>query len=175
VQSSRPSGSVPYLVVLTWSLTGLCGILVAAIVRLTPKASEALQSDLDATHWVFAVLWTLFMLYTEAWRGFHKKFAPRAVSRGLHLAKNGTLLQALLGPLFCMALFHSTRRRVIASWVLTFFIVLMVLSIRLLEQPWRGLVDLGVVLGLAGGVLAVAVDLLRIHRGGAPVDPELPA
>lgn len=174
MQSSRSVGSLPYLVILTWSLTGLCGILVTAVVRLTPKATEALQSDLGAVHWVFAVFWTLFMLYTEAWKGFHKKFAPRAVSRALHLAKSGTILQSLLGPLFCMALFHSTRRRVIASWVLTFFIVVMVLSIRLLEQPWRGLVDLGVVLGLAGGVLAVAADLFRIHRGGAPVNPELP-
>lgn len=159
---------------LTWGVGGVVAILVSAIYRLTPRATTALQMELEPTHWVFAVAWTLFMLYTEAWRGFHLKFSPRVISRACHLASHPHPLRVLLAPLFCMSFFHSPPRRILASWILTFGIVGVVLVVKLLEQPWRGLVDLGVVLGLAGGVLTLILESLRVARGGQPVDPELP-
>ncbi len=160
--------------VLTWALGGVTAILAFAILRLSPRVAEAFALDLGGEHYAFAAVFTLFMLYTEAWRGFHKKFSPRAVSRGLYLAAEGRLLHRVLAPIFAMSFFHATKRRVIASWILTAVIVGFVLAMRLLEQPWRGLVDLGVVVGLGAGILTLYAEAWRIARGGSPVDPELP-
>ena len=170
---ARPVGIVRALV-FTWSLGGILLLLGYAIVRLSPRVAEAFALDLGPKHWIFAFGWTLFMLYTEAWRGFYKKFSPRAIARSHWVCQEGTPLQQVLAPVFAMAYFHSSRRRVIATWILTIFIVLMVIGIRFLDQPWRGLLDLGVVFGLGAGALTLAFETIRVHRGGDPVDPELP-
>ncbi len=170
---ARPLGVVGSLV-LTWALGGVTAILAFAILRLSPRVAEAFALDLGRRHYAFAVVFTLFMLYTEAWRGFHKKFSPRTVSRALHLASKGRLLHRVLAPVFAMGYFHASKRRIIATWILTFVIVGFVLAFRLLEQPWRGLADLGVVFGLGAGVLTLYIEAWRVARGGSPVDPELP-
>lgn len=169
----RPLGVFGYLVI-TWALGGITAILAFAILRLWPKVAKAFALDLGGEHYAFAIVFTLFMLYSEAWRGFHKKFSPRAVSRALYLAHEGSLLHRVLAPTFAMSYFHSSKRRIIATWILTSFIVSFVLAMRLIEQPWRGLVDLGVVVGLGAGILTLYVEAWRIARGGSPVDPELP-
>jgi hypothetical protein len=148
--------------------------LAFAILRLSPRVAEAFALELSTSHYVFAVGFTLFMLYSEAWRGFHKKFSPRAISRALHVSRQGRPLHRLLAPIFAMGYFHATKRRLIATWILTSVIVGFVLGLRLVEQPWRGLVDLGVVVGLGAGILTLYVEAWRIARGGEPVDPELP-
>ena len=169
----RPLGVIGSLI-MTWALGGVTAILAFAILRLSPRVAEAFALDLERGHYVFAVVFTLFMLYTEAWRGFHKKFSPRVVARALHLAQEGGLLHRVLAPLFVMSYFHATKRRIIATWILTAVIVGFVLAMRLLEQPWRGLADLGVVVGLGAGTLTIYVHAWRVARGGSPVDPELP-
>lgn len=161
-------------VIMTWALGGVTAILAFAILRLSPRVAEAFALDLGRGHYVFAVVFTLFMLYSEAWRGFHKKFSPRVLSRALHLAHNGSTPHRVLAPLFVMSYFHSTKRRVIATWTLSAMIVGFVLLMRLLEQPWRGLADLGVVIGLGAGTLTLYTEAWRVARGGSQVDPELP-
>jgi len=169
----RPLGAYGSLI-LSWALGGVTTILAFAILRLSPRVAEAFALELSTSHYVFAVGFTLFMLYTEAWRGFHKKFSPRAVSRALHLSRHGRPMHCLLAPIFGMGYFHATKRRIIATWILTGFIVGFVLCLRLVDQPWRGLVDLGVVVGLSAGILTLYIEAWRIARGGEPVDPELP-
>jgi hypothetical protein len=136
--------------------------------------AEAFALELSGSHYIFAVGFTIFMLYSEAWRGFHKKFSPRAVSRALYVSRHGRPLHRLLAPFFAMGYFHATKRRMIATWILSCVIVGFILGLRLVDQPWRGLVDLGVVVGLAVGILTLYVEGWRIARGGEAVDPELP-
>ena len=161
-------------IVLFWAVGGVVAVLSFPVARLSQKVVIALDMDLGTAHWVFAVFWVIFMLYTEAWRGFHKQFTPRTMSRALWVSQHGTPLQKLLAPLLSMGYFHATRRRLLGTWILTVCIVGFVLVIHLLPQPWRGLVDLGVVLGLSAGVLTMLVEAARISRGGEPVDPEVP-
>jgi len=168
------SQSLGRILILAWALGGVTAILAFAIFRLSSKVAGAFAQDLSAGHWVFAVLFTLFMLYSEAWRGFHKKFSPRTVARAVHVSGSGSPLHQLLAPLFCMGYFHATKRRMIATWILTATIIGLVMTVRLLDQPWRGLVDLGVVVGLGAGILTLYVEAWRIDRGGDLVDPELP-
>ena len=138
-----------------WGLVGVALLLGGAVYRLTPWAVEAFTYSLTLAQWVLLVGFTLFMLIGEGYRGFQKNFSPRVAARARHLAGHPTPVRVLLAPLFLMGFFGATRRRKIMTWSLTTGIVLLVLGVRLLEQPWRGIIDLGVVLGLAWGVVAL--------------------
>ena len=136
-------------------MAGVGLLLGAAVYRLTPWAIEAFSYSLTLSQWLLLVGFTLFMLIGEGYRGFQKNFSPRVAVRARHLAAHPTPLRVLLAPLFLMGFFGATRRRKITTWSLTTGIVLLVLGVRLLEQPWRGIIDLGVVLGLAWGLVAL--------------------
>jgi hypothetical protein len=74
-----------------------------------------------------------------------------------------------------MSLFHSTRRQKTVSWVFIGAIVILVWSVRSLSQPWRGIVDGGVVLGLAWGLAVIWWLFLRYLIGAkVQLPPDLP-
>jgi hypothetical protein len=158
-----------------WGLAGFLAVLVYAIVRLAPIAWHSLQQPLGVAHWLVFGVNLLMMAYYEGYKGFQKGYSPRVVARAEYLRAHPRLLLVLLAPAFCMGYFHSTRRRMIAAWVLTVSIVILVILIRLLPQPWRGLLDAGVVLGLSWGLVATLAAAVQVMWGGrAPVNPELP-
>ena len=159
-----------------WGVVGFAALLVEAIVRLTPLALEPVRAGgLAPWHWGLYGVSILFMAYSEGYRGFQKQAAPRIVARALHLGEHPRPLHVLLAPFFCTGLFHATRRRVIATWILYGGLVLLIVAVRMLAQPWRGMIDAGVVVGLSWGVVAVFVFYLRALAGHPPaVSPELP-
>lgn len=160
----------------TWGIVGVVLILGRAIAKVGLIAAEAWGGDpLTGAQWAFAVGWIGFMAYSEGYRGFQQRFAPRVVVRARALAQRPTLLRGLLAPFFVIGYFAGTRRRLITSWGVTVAIVFVVQGVRLLDQPWRGLVDAGVVIGLGWGVAAVLWLSFGALRGRFPdVDPQLP-
>jgi hypothetical protein len=64
-----------------------------------------------------------------------------------------------------MGLFQATRKRMIVSWGLLVAILIVVVLIRVLPQPWRGIIDGGVVAGLAVGILSLIYFTLRTILG----------
>ena len=155
-----------------WGLFGVLAMLLNAVVRLTPKALEALAMELGWAQLLGLGLWVGFMLYTEGYRGFHLRFSPMVVARAETLAGSAPLHHKLLAPVYCMGLFHATRRRLVLSWGLISMIICLVMAIRFLDQPWRGLIDAGVVAGLAAGTASIGWWAL-VSRAEL-VSPELP-
>jgi len=160
----------------TWGLGGIVILIGRAVYRMSFVALEATEMlPWTAPQWVFAVLWLFFMSYTEGYRGFQKRFAPRVVARARHLADHPRWHHLLLAPAFCIGFFHGTRRLIITSWALTIGIVGIVLVVREVAQPWRGIVDLGVVVGLTWGTLAMVGHFIALLRHGSiDIDPQLP-
>jgi len=157
-----------------WGIGGVLALLVHAILHLTPIASQVVSLELGPGKMVFCALWVVFMAYTEGYRGFQKSFSPRVVSRALTLPSASRLSQ-LLAPLYCMTFFHSTRRRVVASWILWFCIIGFIIGIRLLPHEWRVILDVGVVVGLGWGSLSIIGHAVQVLRGRSSLcDPELP-
>jgi len=158
-----------------WGIGGALYVLVYAIWGLYPRAADAWEMEWSPLQWSFAGIWVVFMGYTEGYRGFQLGFSPRVVARSTYLARNPRGLHLLFAPFFCIGYFFATRRRLMVSWCLTIGIVVVVQVVRLLEQPWRGIVDMGVVLGLAWGSLSVLYFALRAFiDGGTEVDPQVP-
>jgi ascorbate-specific PTS system EIIC-type component UlaA len=63
----------------------------------------------------------------------------------------------------------------IKSILLTVGIVTLVLAVRRIAQPWRGIIDLGVVLGLTWGIVSIAVfTYMAFATDGFDHSPETP-
>ncbi len=159
-----------------WGISGVALLLGQAVYRLAPLAREALMEHaLTPLHLTVGVLWLAFSLYSEGYRAFHLRYCPRVVARAMHLAREPHALRGALAPLFCMGLFHAPLRSKVVSWVMVAFIVGIVALVRQIPQPWRGLIDLGVVAALGMGLVSLAYYTVRALRGHAPnVDPRLP-
>jgi hypothetical protein len=159
-----------------WGVGGVLLMLGNAVYRLTPIALEPL--------WAGGLLWwhgalyvgsVAFNGYAEGYKAFQKAFSPRVAARALHLARHPRPLHVVLAPAFCMGLFHATRKRMLTSWIILIAVVGVVIAVRLLAQPWRGIIDAGVVVGLSWGIVATLVYFGRGLAGHAlPGSADLP-
>jgi hypothetical protein len=140
-----------------WGVTGVALLLGSAVYRLTPFAVEALKSNFAWYHYLFLFFVLVFMAYFEGYQAFQQGFSPRVAARARYLRSHRNALHAFFAPLFCMGYFHAPRKRRIASLSVTAGIIVLILLVRLLPQPWRGIVDAGVIVGLAWGLLALFI------------------
>lgn len=170
-----PSGTTEILIY-GWGALGVVALLLQAIIRLTPHALQPLLSgSLSSAQAFVYVGWVLFCGYAEGYRSFQGRFSPRVVARALYLAKVKNRLGVVLAPLFCMAFFHATRRARISAWTVSMLVIAAVLIVHHLTQPWRGIVDGGVVIGLAWGIVAILAHFVRALRGLQPeISDEVP-
>jgi cytochrome bd-type quinol oxidase subunit 1 len=97
------------------------------------------------------------------------------VARALVLAREGTPLQLVLAPAYCMSLLHASRRGRIVAWTVVAGIATLVAIVSRMPQPWRGIVDAGVVAGLAIGLASLLWHAVRAMAGQPPtIAPDLP-
>lgn len=159
-----------------WGALGVIALLATAIMRLYPYAVEAIEDGLSTTQWIITVVFAIFMLVAEGYRGFQKKFSPRTAARVQYLYNNATPLRTLLAPLFCMGYFHATKKTRIIATCLTVGIILLIVLVKLTSQPWRGIIDVGVVCGLSYGLTSFICFLAKVFtnkdHGHSPETPD---
>ncbi len=149
-----------------WGVFGFVLILGQAIYRLAPLAWQPIAAGkLEAWQWSLYGFSIVFNGYFEGYKAFQLQVAPRVVARADHLASHPKLFHVLFAPLFCMAMFHASRRRLIVSWLVYLGIIILIIGVRQLDQPWRGIVDAGVVVGLSWGVIAIVASFFSRLRG----------
>ncbi len=119
-----------------WGILGIIVLVGRALWRLTPIALEPIaDGSLTPFHWVVMGAWIVFNAYAEGYRGFHRRFSPRTVARAFYLVDNPSPLRVILAPAFCMGLFGATRKVFITAWAVVIMVVLLVMLIRVLDQP----------------------------------------
>ncbi|ETW92550.1 MAG: hypothetical protein ETSY1_43150, partial [Candidatus Entotheonella factor] len=141
-----------------WGLGGVVFMLGYAVVRLFPVTMAAFEQPLQWYHWVCLISFVVFMAYSEGYRGFQQAFSPRVAARLKYLYDYPRPWHVALSPLFCMGYFYIQRRRCIAIYTLTLGIIVIILAVRLLSQPWRGIIDAGVLVGLTWGLVTVLIS-----------------
>jgi hypothetical protein len=144
-----------------WGFSGIALLFGSAIYRLSQISWQMFSQPLSVYHWAALVFSLIFMGFSEGYRGFQCGFSPRVAARIHYLSQHVTPLRLLLAPLFCMGFFHVRRKRQIITICLTLGIIGLVQLVHLLAQPWRGIVDAGVVLGLVWGIVSLAVFTLQ--------------
>lgn len=158
-----------------WGAGGVVAVLASAVARLLPIGLEPLARGASAPVLGLYGLSVVFFAYTEGYRAFHLQFAPRVAARAHHLVESPTPIRVVAAPLFCMGYFGATRRRLVVSYAVTAGVVGIILVVRLLPQPWRGAIDLGVCLALLWGAAAIPYFFLRgLVTRRFPVSPDVP-
>lgn len=150
-----------------WGITGVILLLGSAVYRLVPLAMAAFSTHFTWFHWLAWGTSIMCMAYSEGYRGFQQHFSPRVVARARYLAEHPRILHCLLAPLFCMGYFHATRRRKIVSYFLTAGIVVLIYAVHHLAQPWRGIIDAGVIIGLIWGIISIFWFTVRACSGSS--------
>lgn len=162
------------IVATAWALLGITALLGNAVLRLGATALATFDYPLVWYHYVIAIVWLIYMGYSEAYRGFYQNFSPRVAARLKFLRHNPTPLRAILAPLFCIGYFEIERRTKIVVYALTLMIVVLIIVVRQLSQPWRGIVDMGVSAGLAMGLLTLFYFVGLAFTGRLDRSPQLP-
>ena len=158
-----------YHVTFVWGVAGVLLLLARAITRLAPMAWQPIaEGSLSPGQIALYLAWVVFNAYGEGYRAFQKSFCPRVVGRAHQLASAPTLLRALLAPCYCLSLFHANRRGLTLAWSMLAIVAALVWLLRITPQPWRGIIDGGVVVALAWGVVALLVMSVRALLGKAP-------
>jgi len=158
-----------YYLTFSWGVIGVLLLFARAIARLTPMALAPIaESSLSPLQSAIYVAWVLFNAYSEGYRAFQRSFCPRVVGRAHQLAAAPTLLRALLAPLYCLSLFHANRRGLTLAWSMLAIIAGLVWLLGITPQPWRGIVDGGVVVALAWGALVIVILAVRTLLGSPP-------
>jgi len=158
-----------------WGIVGFVWILLDAVVRLAALAIGPLQAGLTAPQWAALGAFVLFMAYVEGYRGFQRSFAPRTAARAHYLYQHPTWLTGVLAPLFCMGFFKATQRTLAVAWLGTAMILLLVAGLRVVPQPYRAIVDMGVIVGLTWGATAFLACVWReFFATGTGALPEVP-
>jgi hypothetical protein len=159
-----------------WGVAGIGAVLLYAATSLGSYAVQALAAGLGPLHWLLLAVNTAFMAWAEGYRGFQLRFSPRVAARALDLYEHPTGLRLLLAPLFCVGYFGATARLQRTVWLGTGLILLAVLAFNRLDQPWRGILDAGVMVGLMWGTASLAWATWATFRGRrALVAAEVPA
>lgn len=158
-----------------WGILGVSLILGRGLFCIYPFSIELCGMPLTAVHWVALAVSLAFLGYAEGYKAFHLGFSPRVVARALYLKNNPTPLRILLAPLFCMGFFHATRKRKIVTYSVTIGVILLIVGVSQMAQPWRGIIDVGVLLGLGWGLLSIWIFAVKAFVGsGFAVSPETP-
>ncbi len=150
-----------------WGLAGLLGLLLFAIARLTDVVVDGFDYDWRWQHLAVAVANAVFMAWSEGLRGFQRGFSPRVAARLRWLRDHPSTARVALAPLFAMGYFQASRRRMIGVYVLTAGIVVLIVAVHALPQPWRAALDVGVVIGLSWGIVST---LAFVHRAFTDAD-----
>lgn len=148
-----------------WAIVGFSWILLDAIIRLSLIAFEAVANGLSVLQWILLVVVVVLMAYAEGYRGFQKSFSPRCAARTRHLLTHPHTFSAVLAPLFIMGFFRATRKPLLFAWVGTALIVMLIVILQVSPQPWRGIVDAGVVVGLSWGLTSYWVAVWQVLTG----------
>ena len=157
-----------------WALGGIGALLGSAIFRLSAMGIGAFAFPLQWYHWLLLLIWVPLMAHSEGYRGFQRGFSPRVAARIAYLRQHPSLLRVLLAPFFAMGYFQIKRRRQLVIFALTTMIVTLIITVRQLPQPWRGLVDVGVVVGLIWGLVTTLAFTGQALAGRLDASPELP-
>ena len=158
-----------------WGAIGVVGLLLTSVVRLSNIALELLHYPAHNWHYIALAIWVVFMAYSEGYKGFQQAFSPRVAARLIWLQKNPKPWLVALAPVYAMGFIYASKKRTIVSFCILVMVMVFIFIALNLPQPWRPILDAGVVVGLLWGVVATCWQIIMVMRAGTSlVNPDLP-
>ncbi|NND39375.1 MAG: hypothetical protein EX270_01005 [Pseudomonadales bacterium] len=153
--------NIPGAIAALWALAGFSLLMSQAVRKLLAVSLDAANYDFSALQWLLLAAFIIFMAYSEGYKGFQKGFSPRFANRTMHLYHQGSSIERLLAPLYCMNFFNAPVRRMLVSYSLLLLILTFIFLFQHIPQPWRGILDAGVVVGLLWGLASTIYYFFR--------------
>ena len=162
--------------IMVWGVGGAMALLSWGVARVTPHALEpAFDGSMTAVHWLLYAAMIVFNAWTEGYRTFQRVITPRVLARAQYVADHPGRVSLPFVPIFVAGYFGMQRRALIARYVVLVVVVGLIVGMHFVPQPWRGIVDAGVAVGLGWGVVAMGVGLVRMLSGWrTDADPQIP-
>jgi hypothetical protein len=160
-----------------WGVLQVFSILGNAIKRILPIAIEPFKNkDMNIYQCTAYLLFSIFMGYTEGYKGFQCKLSPLVVKRASLLYENKSILTFLFSGPYSMGLFNASKKRLIVSWGISLGVMGLTFLVKKLPYPYRSIIDGGVVVGLTWGLVSIGLQFIKSIYSGKPpdIDPCLP-
>jgi len=141
--------------IIIYSIGGVILIFSSAIFRLYPHVREGFSNELTLLQWIVLIAYLIIMIIAKGYFALHNSFVPRVINRAELLYEKGSLIDRLFAPFFCMGFFKASGKRIIISYAMLLLIITFIVSASKISQPWRGIIDLGVIVGLSMGILSL--------------------
>lgn len=151
-----------------WALGGVSILFGSAVFRLGSRGVATVRGGLDSFHLAALAVVVVAFVYGEGVRAIQRKYAPHLLGRVADVSRETRVVYRLLAPFYAMSLVGAPPRSLIRAWAGVAAIVSAILVLRVTPDPWRGIVDLGVALALAWGLVAILVQAWK--RGVPPSD-----
>ncbi len=158
----RSGGRRRWLVL--WAASGPLALLLGALYRLAPRASDALAAVATFPEGVLLGVCAVGMIWLEGHRGFHQRVVPDIAARVNSLAGDGTGWRLAFAPLVASELIGAPRRRLLRRWLLVAGVIGVIAITQLLGEPARGIVSMAVFCGLSWGTGSLFLALLVALR-----------
>lgn len=159
-----------------WGILGISWLFSMALYRLLPYMLELFDMPLDIVQGVALVFSLGFLGYGKGNLILRLRLAPRFAARVVYLRKDPTVLRVIFAPIFCMGFFYATRYRRNMSYAISIMVISLIFLVSQLEQPWRGIIDAGVVFGLVIGLISIWFCSFKAffsnHSDASPETPD---
>lgn len=146
-----------------WAVAGVTALFGNAVFRLGSRAFSTVAAGLSPVEWLALVALTVFFVYAEGVRALQRRWVPRMLGRAAELRRRRSAYR-LLAPLYAMSLVGAPIATLLRAWGGVAAIVLAIILIRYVPEPWRGIVDFGVSAALAWGIVAIVVGAVTALR-----------
>ncbi len=164
--STQGRGRWRQLAAPAWAVIGVSALFATASYRLGERGVAVIRDGLGGWEWLALAGLTLAFVYGEGFLALDRKWVPGLMRRARELEDERSVVLRLLAPLYGLSLIGAPPAKLLPSWLGTLAIVGAILVIRVLPDPWRGIVDFAVAAALAWGLVAI---LRRLPAAWSPL------
>lgn len=151
-----------------WGIAQVTVLLGTSVVRLTDDAiAPWVDGSMSFAQKALFVVWIVANAYMEGYKGFQQRFSPRVVGRAKLLSERPvSFVHTLLALPYCLSLFDAPRREMVPRVIFLTLLAALIYAVKQLPPTWKGIIDGGVVVGLAWGMVATVVFFVRFLANG---------
>lgn len=140
-----------------WGILGFTVLVARALLGMSPEIENMLATPLNAWQQIGLVVIVLVFGLVKGYFIFRQRFCRSYASRIGELSLQPVkLLYAVLAPLYCLNLIGAERRQLVRGYAIIAGIILMIVSVKFVPAPWRGMILTGVAVALTWAALEIA-------------------
>ncbi|MFL2859727.1 MAG: hypothetical protein ACJ0BW_03170 [Pontiellaceae bacterium] len=146
----------------TWGFIVISYFILHGLSCVFTYAIELNINDLNWYELTSLIIIVILLTYSEGYKGFQKSFSPRTARRLNSIMLKPTIFRVIFSPLISMGFIESSRKLKYISYGITIMIITFIILIENLSNPWRAIIDFGVLIGLGWGLISFWLSCFKL-------------